>query len=116
MYLFFIVLAQYTGSWVLGDRGKACGDVCAKTDATCNSRKPSTLVTNELVAEAMLAAGYTCKGFNAASAYPGAPFSTLRSGSDCAPIVEGTTASCTENKVARYKPLCYCEKGKLFFH
>ena len=110
----FIHLALSSGSWVLGDRGKTCEQACAKTDTTCNAEKQSSLTTNELLGAAMMQAGYTCKSFaSKSSSKDGAPLSTNRRSGDCTPITPGTVSSCTKNEVRRYKPLCYCEKGKV---
>ena len=62
----------------------------------------------------MLEAGYDCKGFaSKPSSFDGAPYSTMRDGEDCTPITSGKDSSCTNMKIPRYRPLCYCEKGTL---
>ena len=69
----------------------------------------STLFTNELLEEAMAEAGHECGSFHSPDSYAGTPLATGRSDDDCTPINEGVTSSCTENRVARYQALCYCE-------
>merc|ERR1711981_394627 len=98
-----------TGTWVLGANGKTCQDTCALTGTTCNAAMQSSLVTNELLKEAMEKAGHVCETFHLPDSSPGNPLSTGRSNEDCTPIQEGFTSSCTEMKSARYRALCYCE-------
>ena len=71
----------------------------------------STITTNELVANAFLEAGYTCKGFHGAREYAGAPFSQGETGLDCAPLRSDATSVCTKPKYDHRSPLCYCEAG-----
>ena len=86
--------------------------MCSRIGGICNIDAQSSLTTNELVAEKMLEAGYTCKGFHGSRGYAGTPFATGRS-DDCAPITTGTKSTCdTKPAYSYHRSLCFCEKGR----
>ena len=85
--------------------------MCNKKGRYCNDEKQSALTTNELVAEKMAEAGYTCNGFHGARDYPGTPFSTGRN-DDCAPITPGSKSVCNGQHNSKHRSLCYCDIGK----
>ena len=95
-----------------GGAGQTCNDVCGALAKTCNSEKQSTLTTNELVSNAFLEAGYSCKSFRGHRDYAGTPYSTGRLADDCSPITPGAKSICTGNKYTNHYALCYCEEGK----
>ena len=94
-----------------GGDGKPCKEVCAALGRTCNSDQQSTLTTNDLVGNAFLKAGYSCRSFHMEANYAGAPFSTGRNNDDCAPITAGSRSSCTGNLYPHHSALCYCDGG-----
>jgi len=102
----------YSGPWILGEPGETCQQVCDKKGQYCNDERQSTLTTNQLVAEKMAEAGYTCKGFHGARDYPGTPFSTGRN-DDCAPMTPGSKSVCNGQTSPSHRSLCYCDGGDL---
>ena len=97
------------GNWIKGKNGQNCDQVCGEVGKKCNAERQSSLDTNKKVADAFLQAGYTCKTFHRSEDYPGTPFSTGRSGDDCAPMKTGGKKSvCNGNKYSWHAPLCYC--------
>ena len=97
-----------SGKWVKGANGKSCDAVCEASGGACDSDKQSVLTTTAVVKDAFTQAGYTCKGFHGARDYPGAPFSTGKNGSDCAPIKTGAKSSCATNNGGNLSALCFC--------
>ena len=107
-----VILLGYTGPWILGESAETCNQVCSKTGRYCNAEKQSALISDQLVAEKMAEAGYTCKGFHGARGYPGTPFSTGRK-DDCGPLIPGSKAVCDGNRDPGHRALCYCDEGKV---
>ena len=94
-----------------GGNGQTCKEVCEALGRTCNNDWPSILVTDDLVASAFFAAGYSCKSFHRRTNIAGAPFSTGRDSDDCAPITPDAKSSCSENLYSHHAALCYCDIG-----
>ena len=106
-------------NWVLGEPALTCNEVCSKTGRYCNSNVQSNLITDDLVAEKMLEAGYTCKKFFAACrSYAGTPF-FHPNGDECVPICPGSRSVCNGNlgvvgpDTGYYgaRALCFCEES-----
>ena len=93
-----------------GGAGQACNEACGALGKVCNSTMQSTITTNELVANAFLEAGYSCKSFHPPRGYAGVPFSQGTS-NDCAPINSGATSVCTTPYFNFLSALCYCDGG-----
>ena len=110
-----MIFFGYSGSWILGESGETCEQVCSKKGQYCNAEQQSAVITSGLVKEKMAEAGYICKGFHAASDVPGTPFSTGRKDDDCAPIVPGIKSQCNKMYDPTIRSLCYCDKGKMSY-
>ena len=108
----FVIILGNSGPWILGEPGETCQQVCNKKGQYCNAEMQSTLTTNELLAEKMAEAGYTCKGFHGARNYAGSPFSTGRN-DDCGPMTSGSKSVCDGQSYSSHRSLCYCEGGKI---
>ena len=101
-----------TTNWVLGELGATCEETCVKSGRTCNAEEQSKIDTEELIAEKMNEAGFTCVKFQFGRPYAGAPLLNEKTG-ECTPIQKGFKSVCNDiNFPDKNRALCFCEGFK----
>lgn len=98
------------GTWVKGQSGQDCNEVCTSVGKFCSVTELNTLTTYPLLEAAFKEAGYICKGPHGHRYYAGVPFSTGRR-DDCGPLTPGRFARCAGNAYPHHARLCYCKEA-----
>ena len=125
IYIYGLFLGSGLGTWIKGDGGQTCKEVCGAVGKICNSEMQSSITSRSKMQAALVAAGYAsgCSSYKGGRSYAGAPFISRGVCYSFAPNKGGYAPAneakydnsvCDTNPFPRHSPLCYCIKGK--FH